>query len=133
MSYSNYLARLTLADLYLDTFNNNAGTTASDALRAGLPILTLQGLSYTARMASSLLEAIGLSELTASTEEAYLNIALELATDQGKLNHIREWLLVNMTASPLFNTEKFTVDLERVYENTVLNSTTVVTHKKTVS
>ena len=118
-SYSEYLARLTLADLYLDTFNYNAGATASDVIRAGLPILTLQGLSYTARMASSLLEAIGLSELIVDTEEAFLNVALELATDQGKLSQIRKRLSVNMKSSPLFDTEKFTVDLEGVYENMV--------------
>jgi predicted O-linked N-acetylglucosamine transferase (SPINDLY family) len=115
-AHADYLARLRLADLFLDTFNYNAGSTASCALWAGVPVLTKQGASYTARMASSLLEAIELPELITATEESYENLALELATNPKKLQSIREKLTTKRDNAPLFDTESFTAHLEIAYQ-----------------
>lgn len=79
-----YLARLGLADLFLDTFPYNAGTVASDALRMGLPIVTLAGLSFASRMAASLLTAVGLTEGIATTLDGYVAAAVALATDPAR-------------------------------------------------
>ena len=84
--YPKYLSSLSIADLFLDTFNYNAGATASDALRAGLPVITKQGLGYSARMASSLLQALKLPELIAYSIEEYENIAYQLATNPERLH-----------------------------------------------
>lgn len=79
-----YLARLALADLFLDTFPYNAGTVASDALRMGLPIVTLAGRSFASRMAASLLTAVGLTEGIATTLDGYVAAAVALATDPAR-------------------------------------------------
>lgn len=114
--HPDYLARLKLADLYLDTFNYNAGATASDALWVGLPVLTKRGKSYTARMASSLLEAVELPELVTTTEQAYENLALALATNPEKLQSLRTELATKRETTPLFDTQAFTADLEKAYQ-----------------
>jgi len=114
--HSKYLAQFRQADLYLDTFNYNAGATASNALWAGVPILTKQGDSYTARMASSLLKSIGLPELVTSSEADYEDLALELAQNPKKLQLLRQKLSTNRTTMPLFNTKLFTKHLENGYQ-----------------
>lgn len=114
--HADYLARLRLADLFLDTFNYNAGATASDALWAGLPVLTKKGEGYTARMASSLLKSIQLAELITDTKEAYENLALELSNDHLKLKSIRKKLAMNRDSTPLFDSESFTANLEMAYQ-----------------
>ena len=81
-----YLARFTLADLFLDTFPYNAGTTASDALWMGTPIVTLSGRSYISRMAGSLLTAVGLPELATTSLADYETLALALAHDPERLD-----------------------------------------------
>ncbi len=111
-----HLARHRLADLFLDSFNCNAHTTASDALWAGLPVLTLPGESFPARVGASLLTAIGLPELIASSPEDYEAGALDLARDPAKLNRIRATLTANRLSYPLFRTEMFTRDIERAYD-----------------
>ncbi|MCS5583992.1 MAG: tetratricopeptide repeat protein, partial [Pseudomonadales bacterium] len=113
--YSEYLARLTKADLFLDTFNYNAGAVANDALWCGLPVLTHQGQSYVARMASSLLTAIDMPELIATTEADYEQLALDLATTPKKLKSLKAKLARNKDNTPLFNTEQFTSNLETAY------------------
>ena len=102
---SEYLARYCLADLFLDTFPYNAGTTASDALWVGLPVLTLEGRSFASRVAASLLNAIELPELITNTQESYEAMAIELATNPEKLNGIKKKLFKNRMTTPLFNTE----------------------------
>jgi predicted O-linked N-acetylglucosamine transferase (SPINDLY family) len=114
--HENYLAQLSQANLYLDTFNYNAGATASNALWAGLPVLTKQGKSYAARMASSLLKSLGMSELITRSELDYERLALELAKNPDKLNRMKQKLLKNKKSMPLFNTELFTRHLENGYE-----------------
>src|SRR5438105_11690214 len=90
-----YLSRLGLADLFLDTLPYNAGATASDALWAGLPVLTCSGEGFAARMAGSLLNAIGLPELITHSLEDYEQLAAKLATDEKLLVEIKQTLLRN--------------------------------------
>ena len=88
--HEQYLAQFRQADLYLDSFTYNAGATASNALWAGLPVLTKLGRGYAARMAGSLLQSLGLPELITTTEEAYESLALELATEPQNLSIIKK-------------------------------------------
>jgi predicted O-linked N-acetylglucosamine transferase (SPINDLY family) len=115
-AYGSYLARYRLADLFLDTFPFNAGTTASDALWVGLPIVTCSGETFASRMAGSLLHAIGLSELVAGSLVEYEALALKLACDPGLLAVIKAELALNRNIYPLFNTTRFTRHLEAAYE-----------------
>ena len=115
-SHSKYLAQFRQADLFLDTFNYNAGATASNALWAGLPVLTKLGKGYSSRMAGSLLTSIGLPELITSTEADYEKLALELATNPEHLYSIKQKLAANRLSKPLFDTELFTKHLEDGYQ-----------------
>jgi predicted O-linked N-acetylglucosamine transferase (SPINDLY family) len=110
-----YLARYKLCDLFLDTFPYNAGTTASDALWAGLPVLTLMGESFASRVAASLLTAIDLPELITSSQEHYEALAIELATNPIKLKAIKAKLETNRLTKPLFGTPLFTKHLEDAF------------------
>ena len=110
-----HLERQKLADLFLDTFNVNAHTTTSDALWAGLPVVTKLGEGFAARVAGSLLAAIGLPELITESEEAYEALALALATDPKQLGQIKAKLNRNRLTQPLFNSEMYTKHLEAGY------------------
>lgn len=116
MPLPDHLARHACADLFLDTFKVNAHTTTSDALWAGLPVLTKLGGSFAARVAGSLLHAVGLPDLVTETAEAYEALALDLATDPARLRAIRERLQANRLSAPLFDTERTTRAIEAVYE-----------------
>lgn len=111
-----HLARQRVADLFIDTLPCNAHTTASDALWAGLPVLTCTGKSFASRVAGSLLNAIGLPELIAHTQEEYETMAIELARSPGKLGEIRQKLAQNRLTTPLFDCELFAKHLEAAYE-----------------
>ncbi len=113
--YSEYLMRMTKADLFLDTFNFNAGAMANDALWCGLPVLTCQGQSYVARMGSSLLSAIDLPELITTNERDYEELALDLATNPKRLERIKAKLTINKENTPVFDTERFTRNIETAY------------------
>jgi protein O-GlcNAc transferase len=115
MPLSEHLARHRLADLFLDTLPCNAHTTASDALWAGLPILTRIGETFAGRVASSLLNAIGLPELITSTPQAYETLAIELATNSDRLAHIKRKLAKNRLETPLFDIQRFTRNIEAAY------------------
>jgi predicted O-linked N-acetylglucosamine transferase (SPINDLY family) len=110
-----YLARYRSADLFLDTLPYNAGTTASDALWAGLPVLTLRGEAFAGRIGASLLQAIGLPELIAGTEEQYETLAIELAREPRRLADIRAKLADNLRTMPLFDTAASARHLETAY------------------
>jgi predicted O-linked N-acetylglucosamine transferase (SPINDLY family) len=110
-----YLARYRTADLFLDTLPYNAGTTASDALWAGLPVLTRTGESFAARVAATLLNDIGLPELVASTQQQYEAMAIELAGNPTRLAEFKDRLQRNRLKKPLFDTEGFTRHLENAY------------------
>jgi predicted O-linked N-acetylglucosamine transferase (SPINDLY family) len=112
-----YRGRLALADLFLDTYPYNAGTTASDALRVGLPIVTLCGESFIARMAGSLLNAIGLEEGIVATLDAYVERAVTLATDAALYGVVRRKASPEAWARTLGNTPAFTRDIEALYQS----------------
>ena len=116
-----HLARQRLADLFLDTFNYNAHTTASDALWAGLPLVTKLGKGFAARVAGSLLNAVGLPELITESEQDYEALILKLATNPTKLAEIKEKLANNRLTQPLFNTELYTKQLEEGYQQAYQN------------
>ena len=112
---SDHLARLPLADLFLDTMPYNAHSTACDALYAGVPVVTCPGQAFASRVASSLLHAIGLPELIAASVEDYEALALKLATDPAQLRRIREKLAANHGSYPLFDTARTCRHLEAAY------------------
>ncbi|HEY1125381.1 MAG TPA: tetratricopeptide repeat protein [Sphingobium sp.] len=111
-----HLARQRCADLFLDTFKVNAHTTASDALWAGLPIITKLGNSFVSRVAGSLLHAVGLSELVTEADADYEALALDLATHPAKLAAIRDKLAANRLTTPLFDTDRYVRDFEALLE-----------------
>ena len=116
MPLSEHLARHRLADLFLDTLPCNAHTTASDALWAGLPVLTCIGKSFAGRVAASLLNAIHLPELITFSLEEYEAMAVELATDPEKLPEIKLKLENNRLSTPLFDSDRFTRQFEAAFE-----------------
>ena len=115
VSRPEYLARFRVADLFLDTQPYNAGTTASDALRMGLPMLTLKGEAYQARMGASIVNALNLPELITNSSEEYESIAIELATNPEKMKAIKDKLASNLSTAPLYDTKLFTKNLESAY------------------
>ncbi len=110
-----HLARHRLADLFLDTLPYNAHTTTSDALAAGVPVLTCLGKAFPGRVAASLLHAIGLPDLVTYSLEEYAARALELATDPDQLGELRVRLARHRATYPLFDTERFCRHLEAAY------------------
>jgi predicted O-linked N-acetylglucosamine transferase (SPINDLY family) len=110
-----HLARHRLADLFLDTLPYNAHTTASDALWAGLPVLTCQGEAFAARVAGSLLNAVGLPELVTHSLADYEALAFALAQDAARLSALRVKLAQNRDTHPLFDTDRFRRHIEAAY------------------
>jgi protein O-GlcNAc transferase len=110
-----HLARHAAADLFLDTLPYNAHTTASDALWAGLPLLTCAGTTFAGRVGASLLHAAGLPELVTHSLREYETLALELVTEPSRLQAIRRKLAANRLACPLFDTERFRRHIEAAY------------------
>jgi protein O-GlcNAc transferase len=115
-SVADHLARHRLADLCLDTLPYNAHTTASDALWAGLPVLTCLGETFAGRVAASLLKAIGLDVLITRTLAEYETLALRLARDPAYLATLKDTLARNRDASPLFDTQSATRHIETAYQ-----------------
>jgi protein O-GlcNAc transferase len=114
-----HLARHRLADLFLDTMPYNAHTTATDALQAGLPVVTCLGATFAGRVAASLLSAIGLPELIAHSLAEYEALALKLAGDREYLGDIRTRLAQNRKTFPLFDTDRFRRHIETAYTTMV--------------
>jgi protein O-GlcNAc transferase len=110
-----HLARHQLADLFLDTTPYNAHATTNDALWAGLPVLTCAGASFAGRVASSLLQAVGLPELVTKNAADYERVAFELITNSGEIAALRQKLAVNRLTAPLFDTMRFTRHIEAAY------------------
>src|SRR6202522_2228201 len=115
MPLPEHLARHRAADLFIDTLPYNAHTTASDALWAGLPVLTRIGESFAGRVAASLLNAVGLPELSHATQEQYEAMAVALAGNATRLAELKEKLSRNRLTTPLFDTVRFTKHLEDAY------------------
>ena len=110
-----HLARYKVADLFLDTFPYTAHSTCADSLKAGLPVLTLQGQSFASRVSSSLLEVVNLKELITHSSNEYENMAVELANNLSKLKNIKKKLEDSKNKTPLFNTKLFTNHIEKAY------------------
>jgi protein O-GlcNAc transferase len=110
-----HLARYAAADLFVDTFPCNAHTTASDALWAGLPVLTCQGATFAARVAASLLHAAALPELITRNLEEYESLALTLAADRGRLSALRARFAAERDTCALFDIGRYTRNLEAAY------------------
>jgi protein O-GlcNAc transferase len=115
MPYARHLGRLGLADLFLDTLPYNAGTTASDALRNGVPVLTCVGKLLVSRMAGSLLRTVGLAELITTSLQEYERKALELALHPQRLRELQATLARQLPGSPLFDTTRFCRHLEAAF------------------
>ncbi len=116
LGHSDHLERMALADLFLDSLPVNAHTTASDALWAGLPLLTCAGKAFVGRVAGSLLHSIGLPELITSSLEEYEAKAEHLAHSPAELRALRDRLAQNRQTSPLFDIARFTRNLETAYQ-----------------
>ena len=114
--YADYLARYQLADLFLDTLPFNAGTTASDALWAGLPFVPCAGEAFASRVAGSVLNAVGLPELVTHNLEDYEALALKLAGDRNMLAGAKARLAANRATYPLFDTDRFRRHIEAAYK-----------------
>jgi predicted O-linked N-acetylglucosamine transferase (SPINDLY family) len=110
-----HLARLSLADLFLDTLPYNAHATACDALWVAIPMVTLMGTAFAGRVGASLLTAIGLPELIAHSAREYEDLALSLARDRSQLATLKTKLAQHRLTRPLFDTKRFTRDLEAAY------------------
>jgi predicted O-linked N-acetylglucosamine transferase (SPINDLY family) len=111
-----HLGRVAAADLMLDTMPYGAHTTGSDALWAGVPIVTVLGPSFANRVAASLVSAIGAPELIAASLEDYEMLALALARDPARLAALRAKLAANRLAAPLFDAPRFCRHIETAYE-----------------
>ena len=110
-----HLARYRMADLFLDTFPCNAHSTASDVLRAGLPIVTCRGQAFAGRVASGLLGVVGLPELITETLSDYEQLALKLAINPEALDEIKKKLEKNLKTTPLYDTAQYCRNLEQAY------------------
>jgi predicted O-linked N-acetylglucosamine transferase (SPINDLY family) len=111
-----HLARQRLADLFLDTLPYNAHTTASDALWVGVAVLTCIGRGFPGRVAASLNTAIGMPEMITENLDDYEKLALALAKDAGRLAALKQKLEANRLTTPLFDSSRFTRNLEAAYE-----------------
>ena len=110
-----HLARLKMADLFIDTFPCNGHTTTSDALWAGLPVLTLQGETFASRVSSSLLNALEIPELITKNSIDYEKKAIEFGNDLKKIINLKKKIETNKFIKPLFNTKLFTNHIEQAY------------------
>jgi protein O-GlcNAc transferase len=123
MENSAHISRLALGDLFLDSLPYNAHTTASDALWAGLPLLTCRGKAFAGRVAASLLRAVGLPELITDTLDEYESLALKLAEDRVLLQSYRDRLIGEPARLPLFDTVRTTRQIEVAYEGMMARRT----------
>ena len=103
------------ADVFLDSFPVNAHTTASDALRMGVPVLTLKGKSFASRVAASIIHQFDLDELITVNPKEYKTKAIELYKNSIMLKGIKKKLHNNRENSPLFDSKKFTFNLEKIF------------------
>lgn len=110
-----HLARLANADLVLDCFPYGAHTTASDALWMGVPVLTREGASFASRVGASLLRAVGLPELIASTTADYERLAIEVARSPARIAALKAKLAANRANAPLFDTPRLVRHIEAAY------------------
>jgi predicted O-linked N-acetylglucosamine transferase (SPINDLY family) len=115
-SAADHLARCALADLFLDTRPYTAHTTASDALRSGVPLITQPGGTFASRVATSLLRAIGVDSLSVGSREAYVSLAIRLAQSPSELKGLKQKLALTRQSSPLFDPVRYCRHLETAFE-----------------
>jgi predicted O-linked N-acetylglucosamine transferase (SPINDLY family) len=115
LKLAEHLARVQLADLFLDTLPHNAHTTASDALWCGVPVITCLGTTFAGRVAASLLNAVALGELVTQSLDEYEALTLKLANDPERLAAIKARLAANRETAVLFDTPGYTRLLESAY------------------
>ncbi|MDE4096577.1 UDP-N-acetylglucosamine-peptide N-acetylglucosaminyltransferase [Phaeobacter gallaeciensis] len=120
VSMVEHVSRMGRADLFLDAFNCNAHTTASEAVWSGLPIVTKAGKQFAARVAASIVTAIGCPDLVTETKEEYYDLAYKLATDRDALNEIKQRLKDNLWTTPLYDSEQYVRDFENLMEKAIL-------------
>ena len=116
-----HLQRIKFADLFLDTFPYNAHTTCSDALRVGIPVLTLKGNSFASRVAASLLNTINLNELIVTNIDDYKKLAIKIYNEKNYLDKIKKKIAINKNNSNLFKAEIYTKNIERAYKKVYQN------------
>ena len=114
-----HLERIKFIDLFLDTFPYNAHTTASEVIRMGVPIVTLKGSTFASRVSSSILKNVGLEELIVNNIDDYTNLAIKIAKDKKKLWDLKNHLAIKNNTKKLFDSKKFTEDLEEIYKNII--------------
>jgi predicted O-linked N-acetylglucosamine transferase (SPINDLY family) len=114
-SFARHLGRQAAADLFLDTWPYNAHATASDALLAGIPVVTLRGESFVSRVSASFLSNLGLEELIASDLEQYETVARALAQDRARLADVRQRLANARRTAPLFDMSRFVRGIEAAF------------------
>ena len=114
-----HLKRFKYIDLFLDTFPYNAHTTAKEAIKMGVPIITMIGNSFASRVASSILTSVGLKQLITRNIEEYTKLAIEMRKDKNKLKNIKNYLKKNEMVKKIHDYEKFTKDLEKTYTKMV--------------
>ena len=112
LSLADHIARLRTADLFLDTWPCNAHTTASEALWAGVPVLTVPGATFASRVAASLVDAVGLPDLACASEEDYVDLAIALASEPQTLQGLKAHLEQNRRTLPLFDAERLARDMD---------------------
>jgi len=114
-----HLERIKFIDLFLDTFPCNAHTTASEVIRMGVPIVTLKGNSFASRVSSSILKNVGLEELIVNNINDYTDVAIKIASDKKKLWDLKNHLTIKDNTKKLFDSKKFTENLEEIYKNII--------------
>ena len=112
-----HLARHQLGDLYLDTFNYNGHTSVVDSLYSGLPVVTMIGKSFSSRVGASLLSAIDMKNLITNNETDYENLIFSFAKNPNKVLETKKELQFKKINSNLFDTKKYVLSLEKIYEN----------------
>ncbi len=116
MPEAQHLSRLAHADLFLDSFPCNAHTTASDAMWAGVPLLTRAGETFASRVASSIVRTAGMDDLVVFSEEDYEKLALKIYNDAILLNELKTRVKQGIQTGPLYDTERFTRKFEDALE-----------------
>ncbi len=116
IEFDQQLDRLSLADIALDPILYNGGATTSDALLAGIPVITKTGTRYVSRMSTSMLSCLGLTDCITTSLDDYYQVALELASNPEKLKNLKSKILKHKFSSPLFNPQLFVTHLESAYQ-----------------
>ena len=117
VSVEEHIKRMELIDLFLDTFPYNAHTTAREAIKMNVPVLTIKGKTFASRVASSILKTVGLENLIVENLDDYIDKAIKLSNNKNEIKKIKEHLKKDHNINKLFDSKKYTEDLEKAYES----------------